>query len=68
MVREANSETSLRASEMTLRCVCAGQGGSTYSALCPVHDPSVDTTDATWRKWYDEHLEQQKRIKERLGW
>lgn len=50
------------------KCVCAGQGGSVYSAQCPIHDPSVDTSDPYWRKWYDDHLEAQWKIKERLGW
>lgn len=50
------------------QCVCAGQGGEIYSAQCPIHDPHVDTTDVVWRKWYDDHLEAQRKIKERLGW
>lgn len=50
------------------RCVCAVQGGSPYSPLCPIHDTTVDTADPHWRKWYDDHLEAQQRIKERLGW
>lgn len=50
-------------------CVCAGQGGGNiYSSGCPVHDETVDTDDIAWRKWYDEHLEAQGRIREKLGW
>lgn len=50
------------------RCVCAGQGGTVYSAMCPIHDPGVNTADPTWRRWYDEHLKAQQAIIERLGW
>lgn len=50
------------------KCICAGQGGSTYSSECPIHDPSVDTSDLHWRKSYDDHIEAQRRVMERLGW
>jgi hypothetical protein len=50
------------------RCCCAWQGGAPYTSQCPIHDDTVDTDNPSWRKWYDKHLEQQKRIKERLGW
>lgn len=53
---------------MSWRCVCAGQGGTVYSSECPIHDPNVDTSNPRWRKWYDDHLKAQRRIKERLGW
>jgi len=56
------------APEPNWRCICSGQGGSVYSAQCPIHDSSVDTADPYWRKCYDGHLEGQRRIKERLGW
>lgn len=52
----------------TWKCVCSGQGGSAYSAQCPIHDPSVDTANLNWRKWYDDHLVAQQKIGERLGW
>lgn len=50
------------------RCICTGQGGSVYSADCPLHDNAVDTDDPAWRRRYDGHLEAQRKIKERLGW
>lgn len=51
-----------------LRCICSGQGGSVYSADCPLHDSHVDTADPYWRRRYDAHVEAQLKIKERLGW
>lgn len=53
---------------MNWQCVCTGQGGGVYSAECPIHDHSVDTTNPHWRWWYDNHLKKQRIIKERLGW
>lgn len=50
------------------QCICSGQGGSVYSADCPIHDSSVDRSDPAWRSRYIAHLEAQARIKERLGW
>lgn len=54
--------------EEQFRCICSGQGGSVYSADCPLHDSHVDTRDPLWRKRYDGHLDAQRKIKERLGW
>lgn len=54
--------------DIHLHCVCAGQGGSVYSAQCPIHDPHVDRDDPHWQRWYDDHNEAQRKVMERLGW
>ena len=50
------------------RCICAWQGGAPYTSECPLHDPSVDTNDIDWQRSYEQHIEAQAKVKERLGW
>lgn len=50
------------------RCICAVQGGSPYVSGCPIHDKTVDTSRPSWRKFYDDCLEAQRRVIDRLGW
>jgi hypothetical protein len=56
------------ADQLDLRCCCAGQGGETDSAGCPIHDKTVVLTDTRWQRWYHARRLTQGRIARRLGW